>query len=69
MASASVPFYAPCVAMLIGPKLANDATSGFQVKHTIQNWRLGIMTGSCHEAVASRASQGRSAKEESGRDQ
>ena len=51
MASASVPFYAPCVAMLIGPKLANDATSGCQVKHTIQNWRVGIMTGSCHEGL------------------
>jgi hypothetical protein len=42
-----------CAAMLIGPKPANDATSSCQVKHTIQSWRVGIMTGSCHDAVAS----------------
>ena len=42
-----------CAAMLIGPKPANDATSSCQVKHTIQSWRVGIMAGSCHDAVAS----------------
>jgi hypothetical protein len=47
---------------------ANNATSGGQKKHSIQSRCAGIISGICGEAVASRAEQSRSTKEESGRD-
>ena len=53
---------------LIRPTPANNATSGGQKKHSIQSRRAGIILGKCVEAVASRAEQSSSTKEESGRD-
>ena len=60
--------HAKCVGLPIAPKPANDATSGGRTRHSIRSWRTGIIAGSCDEAVASRADQSRSTKEESGRD-